>query len=289
MEGLAYAVKPGEAVHLDRIDAGHHGGLDRATADARLAALNAELASLQELLAAAASQAVLVVLQGLDTAGKDGTIGHVMSNVNPQGCQVVAFKTPTPQEATHDFLWRVHQATPARGLLTIFNRSHYEDVLVVRVHELVPREVWERRYEQINQFESLLASSGTIVVKFYLHITKDEQEKRLLAREEDKDKAWKLSAADWVERRYWDAYMAAYEDALARCSTHVAPWYIVPANHKWFRNLAIAQTLVDTLRPHEGAWRAALEERGRAALAALRQMRGAEGKQTTGGSGKNSS
>jgi PPK2 family polyphosphate:nucleotide phosphotransferase len=198
----------------------------------------------------------------------------------------VGFKAPTPQEAAHDFLWRVHQAAPAKGLLTIFNRSHYEDVLVGRVHELVPPEVWKRRYEQINQFESLLTACNTIVVKFYLHISKGEQEERLLARENDKDKAWKLSPTDWIERRYWDDYMAAYEDALSKCSTHAAPWYIVPANHKWFRNLAIAQTLVDTLRPHEQEWRAALEERGRAALEALGKLRGTGGKQTTGGSGK---
>src|SRR5579884_2491349 len=214
MEKLAHRVKPGETVRLDQLDADDHGGISHGDGDERLSALSAELGALQELLAAAASHAVLVVLQGLDTAGKDGTISHVMSHVNPQGCQVVAFKVPTAQEAAHDFLWRVHQAAPGKGMLTIFNRSHYEDVLVVRVHDLVPREVWQRRYEQINQFESLLASANTIIVKFYLHISKDEQEKRLRARAEDRDKAWKLSPTDWVERRSWAAYTAAYEEAL---------------------------------------------------------------------------
>jgi PPK2 family polyphosphate:nucleotide phosphotransferase len=280
MQRLAHLVEPGKKVHLAGVDPDDHGNLNREEANAHLAALSAELWTIQELLAAAASQAVLIVLQGLDTAGKDGTISHVMSNVNPQGCQIVSFKAPTPEEAAHDFLWRIHRAAPARGMMTIFNRSHYEDVLVVRVHDLVPETVWRARYEQINAFESLLAAANTIVVKFYLHISKDEQEKRLRAREEDVDKAWKLSPADWVERRYWDAYMAAYDDALSRCSTEQAPWYVVPANHKWFRNLAIAQTLVDTLRPHANAWHEALEERGRAALQALRQARAAEPGQT---------
>ena len=284
MHHLARLVEPGEVVRLTRVDPNERGGLDRDAAATQQQDLTAELRHLQELLAAAATHSVLVVLQGMDTAGKDGTISHVMSSVNPQGCQVVAFKTPTAEEAAHDFLWRVHHAAPARGMLTIFNRSHYEDVLVARVHELVSRDVWTRRYDQINHFESLLISEGTIIVKFYLHISSDEQDKRLLAREKDRDKAWKLSPADWVERRSWDAYMAAYEDALSRCATKAAPWFIVPANHKWVRNLAIAGTLVQTLRPYADDWTRALEARGRATLDALRTSgAGREGKRTSGG------
>ncbi len=273
MKELARRVAAGEKVHLDKIDPRDSASIDRAVGEARLLKLNAELTHLQELLYAAASHSVLVVLQGLDTAGKDGTISHVMSNVNPQGCQVVAFKTPTALEQAHDFLWRVHQAAPARGVLTIFNRSHYEDVLVVRVHNIVPPAVWEQRYVQIVHFEDLLASTNTIILKFYLHISKDEQQERLLAREKDQDKAWKLSPTDWVERRSWDAYIGAYEDALSRCSTEAAPWYVVPADRKWFRNLAIAQTLVDTLRAYEGQWREALEQRGRVALQEVKAAR----------------
>ena len=235
--------------------------------------LGKELSDSQELLAAAQHHSMLVVLQGMDTSGKDGTIRHVFSHVNPQGCYVHSFKEPTADELSHDFLWRVHKVTPGQGVMGIFNRSHYEDVLVARVHNLVPEKVWKQRYAEINHFEELLANSKTIILKFFLHISSDEQERRLLAREKDKDKAWKLSAADWAERKYWNDYQQAYEDALSRCSTDAAPWYIVPSNHKWFRNLAVAQTLVHTMRKYKDEWKADLEARGERELEQLKKMR----------------
>ena len=192
-----------------------------------------------------------------------------MARFNPTGCRVETFKVPTPDELAHDFLWRAHRATPPRGCIALFNRSYYEDVLVVRVHELVPPHVWKSRYTHINNFEALLVDSGTLVLKFFLYISKDEQHERLRAREQDKDKAWKLSPLDWSEHALYDRYITAYEDALARCSTAQAPWHIVPANHKWFRNVAIAQTLVDALQPYRARWHEELEHRGRANLAAV--------------------
>ena len=189
------------------------------SADLELQKLSDELSELQELLTAAQQQSLLVVLQGMDTSGKDGTIRHVLSHVNPQGCDVHSFKEPTQEELAHDFLWRVHKVTPAKGEMGIFNRSHYEDVLVARVHNLVPEKVWSRRYEEINNFEQLLSQNGMIMLKFFLHISYDEQERRLLAREQDKDKSWKLSAEDWEDRKYWKDYEQAYEDALSKCST----------------------------------------------------------------------
>jgi PPK2 family polyphosphate:nucleotide phosphotransferase len=226
---------------------------------------------------AAGKNSVLMILQGMDTSGKDGAIRAVMANLNPQGCRVESFKVPTSHELAHDFLWRIHRVTPELGIFGVFNRSHYEDVLVVRVHELVPEEVWKGRYDQINHFESLLASSGTIVLKFFLHISKEEQEERLRAREEEVGKAWKLSAGDWREREHWDAYQAAYEDALSKCSTDAAPWYIVPADRKWFRNLAITETLVETLRPYRDSWKEALAAMSRARLAELAAYRAEQG------------
>lgn len=257
-------------VRLADFDPADTSGMDKEAAERALPALEARLRRLQELLYAADRRSVLVVLQGLDTAGKDGTIKHVMANVNPAGCQVWSFKQPTPDELAHDFLWRVHLRTPARGVLAIFNRSHYEDVLVARVHELVPRDVWQARYAQINDFEHLLAANGTILLKFFLHLSKEEQERRLLAREDDKDKAWKLSLADWRERERWHAYREAYEDALGKCAAAWAPWYVVPADKKWYRDLFVARALVERLEHFEHEWTAALEERGRAELAALR-------------------
>ena len=205
------------------------------------------LDELQYLLYAEHQHALLIVLQGMDASGKDGTIRHVMSGFNPQGCRVTAFKVPTSEEADHDFLWRVHRAVPAKGDIAIFNRSHYEDVLVARVRTLVPKEVWSRRYEQINQFESLLKENDVTIVKLFLHISKDEQKERLEERLKDPTKQWKLAVADFDNRKYWDEYIAAYEDALARCSTDAAPWYIIPADRNWVRNLAITQILVETL------------------------------------------
>ena len=204
-------------------------------------------ASCRRSLYAESKHRLLIVLQAMDTGGKDGVIRHVMSGVNPQGCQVTSFKVPTAEELAHDFLWRIHQQVPRRGYIGIFNRSHYEDVLVVRVHDLVPKKVWQQRYEQINQFEKLLSETGTTILKFFLHISKDEQKRRLEARRDTPEKQWKFSLGDLKEREYWDDYMDAYEDALTRCSTRWAPWYIVPANQKWYRNLVVARTIVKTL------------------------------------------
>jgi PPK2 family polyphosphate:nucleotide phosphotransferase len=271
---LTWKIDPGTHVNLKDYDPDYtdkHS--DRALADQELLKLSDELSELQELMAAAQHHSLLMVLQGMDTSGKDGTIRHVLAHVNPQACQVHPFKAPTAEELAHDFLWRVHKVTPAKGMMGIFNRSHYEDVLVVRVHNLVPEDVWKHRYEEINHFERLLARSGTIILKFFLYISYDEQEKRLLDREKVIDKAWKLSVDDWIERKYWDAYQQAYEDAISKCSTDYAPWYIVPANHKWYRNLAIAHTLVQSMKKYKDEWKTQLEERGRQALEALKKMR----------------
>ena len=271
-------VDPGSKVRLKDYDPGYTANHNnRASADKELQELSDELTELQELLAEAQHQGMLIVLQGMDTSGKDGTIRHVLSHVNPQGCYVVSFKAPTPEELAHDFLWRVHKATPAKGVMGVFNRSHYEDVLIARVHNLVPEKVWSERYAEINHFEHVLASSGVIILKFFLYISKDEQERRLLAREQDIDKAWKISAADWVERNYWDDYQQAYEDALSKCSTDEAPWYIVPANHKWYRNLAVAHTIVHTMRTYKDEWKADLEERGQKQLELLKKLRSSHG------------
>jgi PPK2 family polyphosphate:nucleotide phosphotransferase len=270
---LAWKVEAGSKVKLRDYDPNYiDKHTDPVSARAELAILTAELGELQELLAAAQYHSLLVALQGMDTSGKDGTIRHVFSQVNPQGCEVRSFKAPTSREQAHDFLWRIHRGTPGRGSITIFNRSHYEDVLVVRVHNLVPEKIWSRRYTAINNFERLLAQSGMIILKFYLHISNEEQEKRLLARQKDKTKAWKLSAADWAERKYWGAYQEAYEDALSRCSTDEAPWYIVPANKKWSRDLLVARTLVDTMRQYKDQLLDKLVVRGEQELARIEQI-----------------
>jgi len=270
---LAWKVEAGSKVKLKDYDPNYvDEHTDPVSARAELEILTRELGELQELLAAAQHHSLLMALQGMDTSGKDGTIRRVLSQVNPQGCEVRSFKGPTGRELGHDFLWRIHRGTPGRGIITIFNRSHYEDVLVVRVHNLVPEEVWNRRYTAINNFERLLAQNGMIILKFYLHISNEEQERRLLARQKDKTKAWKLSAADWAERKYWDAYQEAYEDALSKCSTNEAPWYIVPANKKWSRDLLVARTIVHTLRPYKAQWLDRLVVRGEQELARIEQM-----------------
>jgi PPK2 family polyphosphate:nucleotide phosphotransferase len=272
---MAYAHKLDKQakINLADFDAGDTRGVVEAAGRAEAVGLGTELGELQELLYAAGTHAVLIVLQGMDTSGKDGTISHVFDSVNPQSVSVASFKVPTSLEQSHDFLWRIHQKTPPKGMMTIFNRSHYEDVLVVRVHELITEKVWKQRYEEINQFEAMLAASNTIILKFFLHITKEEQEKRLLAREQDVTKGWKLSAGDWQERRLWDKYIDAYEDALGKTASETAPWYIVPANHKWYRNVAVAEALVHTLRPYKKQWDERLEEISRAARAELSAMR----------------
>jgi PPK2 family polyphosphate:nucleotide phosphotransferase len=221
---------------------------DKESAEQRIAVLNDELEALQEQLYAEGKHKLLVILQGMDTSGKDGVIRRAFDGVNPLGVRVASFKVPTAPELAHDYLWRIHQQTPGKGEMVIFNRSHYEDVLVVRVHNLVPKDVWEKRFDQINDFERLLAEEGTVIIKFFLHISKDEQKERLLDRLNDPTKHWKFSVGDLAERKLWDEYMEAYEDVLSKTSTRWAPWYIVPANRKWYRNLVVASVLVDTLK-----------------------------------------
>lgn len=241
-------VKPGKKVHLSKYDPDETLGWKKGAAmEVSLAKAVQTLDKRQYLMYAEHKRALLIVLQGLDAAGKDGTIRHVMSGVNPQGCRVTSFKVPTDEEAAHDFLWRVHKAVPGQGYIGIFNRSHYEDVLVVRVHKLVPKEVWRERYDDINAFEELLGENKTRILKFFLHISKDEQKKRFEKRIHDPDREWKISDADLRERKFWDDYIEAYEDALTKCSTDVAPWFIIPANKKWFRNLAVSHIIAETM------------------------------------------
>lgn len=237
----------GEKVKLKDFDPDYTEDMKKSDAREKEADLEKQMARLQEMLYAQGQQSLLVVLQAMDAGGKDGTIKHVFDQVNPQGVVVTAFKQPTPLELAHDFLWRVHQHVPAKGYIGIFNRSHYEDVLVVRVNNLVPREQWEKRYDQINAFERLLSDSGTRILKFFLHISKDEQKKRFQERLTEPEKQWKFSTGDLPVREQWDAYMEAYEAALTRCNTNYAPWHIVPANAKWYRNYVITRTIVKTL------------------------------------------
>jgi PPK2 family polyphosphate:nucleotide phosphotransferase len=242
-------VKPGTKVKLKDYNPDDTGAYRSAEeVEEKLTGLLREMGKLQNLLYANSQQALLIVLQGMDASGKDGTIRHVMSGLNPQSVQVVPFKVPSDEERAHDFLWRVHKVVPRYGQMAVFNRSHYEDVLVVRVHELVPRKVWKGRYRQINDFEQMLADNRVLLLKFFLHISRDEQKKRLEERLRDPAHYWKFSLADVDERRYWSDYQEAYEDALRKCSTEWAPWHIVPANHKWYRNLVVAETIVERLR-----------------------------------------
>ena len=270
---LLHKLNGSKKVKLAAIDPDTDGGLKKRDAEKRTETLCKELDELQGLLYAAQTTPVLIVLQGMDTSGKDGTISHVMRYMNPQSCRVASFKAPNPLELSHDFLWRIHSETPGKGVVTIFNRSHYEDVLVVKVHNLVPPQVLERRYDHINNFERLLGDADTVILKFMLHISKDEQKERLLAREQDPAKAWKLSSADWKERELWDKYLEAFEIAVNRCATPEAPWYVVPANHKWYRDLAVAETIVETLRPFRKQWEDRIKEIGVEELKNLRAMR----------------
>ena len=220
---------------------------DKDTAEAIQQKNTQKLADLHDLLYAEQKHSLLIVLQGMDAAGKDGTIKHVMSGVNPAGCTVTSFKVPTEEEAAHDFLWRIHKAVPQKGYIGIFNRSQYEDVLVTRVHKLVSEKVWKSRYDRINDFERLLGENHVVLLKFFLHISKDEQKRRFDSRKDVPSKNWKISSADARERVFWNDYQAAYQDALENCSTRHAPWYVIPANEKWFRNLAVSQIIVDAL------------------------------------------
>jgi PPK2 family polyphosphate:nucleotide phosphotransferase len=248
MKAARYRVKPGSDVRLKKWDPGeHHFFRNKEETLSETRALLERLDPLQEKLYAGRRRSLLVILQGIDTAGKDGTIRHVMSGVNPAGCHVASFKTPTPEEASHDFLWRVHRHAPAKGMIAIFNRSHYEDVIITRVHHWVSDKDVQRRFEVIREFEKSLAEGGTAIVKFFLHISKDEQKKRLEARLEDPGKRWKFSLSDVAERRFWKFYRRAYEWSLGTTSTEYAPWYIVPSNHKWYRDWVVANVLVKTL------------------------------------------
>lgn len=248
MKPAHYRVDHGDKLRLDRWDPDDHGGLHREEGEARTTRLLSQMAEWQARLYAEGRQSLLIVLQARDAGGKDGTVKHVFSGLNPQGVNVTSFKVPSPQEQAHDFLWRVHAHAPASGYIAIFNRSHYEDVLVPRAHGQLTKKQAEQRLEQIEHFEDLLVSRGTRVLKFYLHISKDEQLSRLRARLEEPDKRWKFNPGDLEERARWDDYSAAYELALPATSRKKAPWYVVPANHKWFRNLLISQVIVDTFR-----------------------------------------
>ncbi len=264
-----YRVKPGSQIDLSQWDPNDKSAFDGNKQQGRkaLCALNERLEALQELLYAEDKHKVLVVLQAMDTGGKDGTIRHVFEGVNPQGVKVASFKVPTPEELAHDYLWRIHKQTPGQGEIVIFNRSHYEDVLVVRVHNLATPEVWGRRYAHINDFERTLANEGTTILKFFLHISLDEQKERLQARLDEPDKRWKFSLGDLDERKLWPDYMQAYEDTISKTSTEWAPWYIVPANRKWYRNLVVATVLVEALegldmrypQPEEGLQKVVIE------------------------------
>ena len=243
------ALRPAGSLRWGDVDPDDHGEFENeAAAVAKTETHIRRIDALQERLYAEGKRSLLIILQALDTGGKDGTIRHVMRGINPQGCTVTSFKVPTPEERAHDFLWRIHKAVPARGMIGIFNRSHYEDVLVTCVHGDVRPAEAKARYREINRFEKELAQNGTIILKFYLAISKDEQRRRLQARVDDPAKRWKFSAADLAERRHWNAYMKAYAEACAATSTAHAPWYPIPANHKWYRNYLVAKVVAATLR-----------------------------------------
>jgi PPK2 family polyphosphate:nucleotide phosphotransferase len=243
-----WRVEPGQRLRLADVDPDESEGYQgKKDVTDELKQYRARISDLQAKLYGEHKRALLIVLQAMDTGGKDGTIKGVFAGVNPQGCQVWSFKAPSNEEADHDFLWRYHQKVPPKGMIHIFNRSHYEDVLIVRVKDLVPEAVWRPRYEAINQFEYAMTTDGVTVLKFFLHISRDEQKRRLESRLQDPDKRWKFSSNDLKERAYWDDYQAAFEDAVNQCSTDYAPWYVVPANRKWYRNLVIARTIADTL------------------------------------------
>ena len=274
-------------VNLTKISTLPPDGVERGEAEARFQELGQELFDLQELMFAAGTHSLLLVLQGRDAAGKDGTIKRVVGWLNPRGVDVTSFGVPSAEELDHDFLWRVHPHTPPRGGISIFNRSHYEDVLVVRVHKLAPPSVWRPRFEQINDFERLLVSHRTIVLKFFLHITAKEQEVRLLEREQEPEKAWKLNAKDWAERDFWPQYTRVYQDAIGRCASKKAPWYVVPADKKWFRNLAVAEAICAALKPHRGTWKRTLATEGKEGRAEVESFRRTRGNSTVedGGQG----
>ena len=248
MKSATIKVRSGDEIRLSKIDPNDTGKMIKEEACARLVELREKIDLLQEKLYAEHERSLLILFQALDTGGKDGAVKSLCFGLNPAGLEIASFKAPTQAELDHDFLWRAHKVTPSKGMIGIWNRSHYEDVLVVRVHKLVPKKVWKARYDQINAFEKILCENGTTIVKVVLHISKDEQKKRLQARITDPQKRWKLSAADLKERALWDDYQEAYEDAINCCATDDAPWYIIPANHKWARDLAIAEIVLRVLK-----------------------------------------
>ncbi len=254
MDTTPYRVSPGKKVDLSDWDPNDDGGLDKDTARDETAELNSRLEHLQELMYAEDKHKILAVLQATDTGGKDGTIRHVFDRLNPAGVKVASFKKPTDEELSHDYLWRVHRHAPASGQLTIFNRSHYEDVLVVRVHNYVPEKVWSKRYRHIREWEQLLVDEGTHIVKFFLHISKAEQKERLQARLDTPEKNWKFAKGDLAEREHWDDYQEAFRVMLQETSTEDAPWYVIPADRKWFRNRLVSQILVDTFESLDMAY-----------------------------------
>jgi PPK2 family polyphosphate:nucleotide phosphotransferase len=265
--------KAGAKAHLESIPAQPPRGMTKAAAKRRFEAVGEELFELQDAMFGARLNSVLVVLQGRDGAGKDGTIKHVVGCLNPRGVAVSSFGVPTEEERSHDFLWRVHRHAPRLGEFAIFNRSHYEDVLVVRVHDLAAETLWRARFGQIVDFERLLAAHGTLILKYFLHITKDEQEERLLDREKDPQAAWKLNPKDWQERDHWHEYTEAYEDVIAKTSAPHAPWTVVPANKKWYRNLVVAESIAKALRAHRSRWDGKLKQMGKAGLEAIEAYR----------------
>ena len=263
----------GAKVRLDDISAEPPEDVTREKAEKRLQGLGDELFDLQDMMWGAKLHSVLVVLQGRDAAGKDGTIKQVAGFLNPRGVQVISFGVPTPEEREHDFLWRVHRHAPRLGEFSIFNRSHYEDVLVVRVHELVPKKLWKERYDHIAAFEALLAEHNTLVLKYFLHITKKEQKARLVEREERLETTWKVNVEDWRERECWDDYTAAYQDAISKTACKHAPWTVVPANAKWYRNLVVAESIAAALRPYREQWLEKLKAIGKERREAVRAYR----------------
>jgi PPK2 family polyphosphate:nucleotide phosphotransferase len=267
-----YRVHPDEEVDLADYDSSDTATYDDAEAREELGGIVEQIADLQARLYAEDRRSMLVVVQGIDAAGKDSTVKHVFSGTNPQGVRVYTFKEPSNEEAAHDFLWRYHLHTPGRGMIHVFNRSHYEDVLVVRVKELVEEERWRSRYDSINDFERMLAREGTTIVKFFLHISKDAQMDRFRERLEREDKHYKFSANDVRERRNWDAYQEAYEEALNHTSTEWAPWYMVPADHKWYRNLVVARTVATVLEEMNPRWPEPEEDLGKFAAEELDQL-----------------
>ncbi|MFK7767919.1 MAG: polyphosphate kinase 2 family protein [Mariniblastus sp.] len=243
-----YVIKPGSKVKLTDIPSRiQDSSYDKKSAYKKIASNAVEMAELAKKLYAENKRSILLVLQGMDTAGKDGTIRSVMRGMNPTSCQVNSFKKPSEEELDHDFLWRVHKVVPRRGNIGIFNRSHYEDVLIVRVHSLVPKSRWQKRYELINDFEKLLEETDTTIVKCFLHISKETQRERLQARLDDESKHWKFNMGDLSERKIWDDYQKAYEVALEKCSTDHAPWHVIPSDRKWYRNLVVSELLKKTL------------------------------------------